>query len=36
MVGRKEERLTDYPDVCKDDSVGLREDSSLALAGFEH
>lgn len=36
MVGRKGERLIDHPHVCKDDSMGLREDSSLALPDFEH
>lgn len=36
MIGRKGERLIDHPDVCKDDSMGLREDSSLALSYFEH
>lgn len=36
MVGRKGERLIGYPDLFKDDSMGLREGSSLAFPDFEH
>jgi len=34
VIGRKGKRRTDHPDVCDNNSMGLREDSSFP--GFEH